>query len=144
MRTYDANHSEPANCRPLHVSVHCHLFFFLYSPSKKLVFVPVASALTAGHRDGLVLWYAVVQDLNLRILLYSFFISAGKPSGYDRVRNAEIGNKVRWWCCFTSRVYNTLVYIYLQHWSTIFCSYAGVDVVRNSLGNRICQFGGSY
>ena len=30
----------------------------------------------------------------LSMLLY-FFLSVGKPSGYDRVRNAEIGNKVR-------------------------------------------------
>ena len=42
-----------ANCRPLHVSVHCCLF--LYSLSKKLVFVPVASAMIAVHRDHLVL-----------------------------------------------------------------------------------------
>ena len=42
-----------ANCRPLHVSVHCRLF--LYSLSKKLVFVPVASAMTTIHRDCLIL-----------------------------------------------------------------------------------------
>lgn len=31
--------------------------------------------------------------IRYRIILYCLF--AGKPSGYDRVRNAEIGNKVR-------------------------------------------------
>ena len=41
-----------ANYMPLHLSVHCCLFF-LYSLSKKLVFVPVASAMTAAHRDRL-------------------------------------------------------------------------------------------
>ena len=41
-----------AKCLSLHVSVHCCLFFFfLYGPSKKLVFVPVASAMTGVHRD---------------------------------------------------------------------------------------------
>ena len=37
-----------AICSPLHVSVLCHLF--LYGLSKKLAFVPVASAMTAVHR----------------------------------------------------------------------------------------------
>ena len=38
---------------PLHVSVHCRLF--LYSLSKKLALSPMASAMTAVHRDCLVL-----------------------------------------------------------------------------------------
>ena len=41
-----------ANCRPLHVSVHCCLFFV---QSIQEVFVPIASAMTAVHRDRLVL-----------------------------------------------------------------------------------------
>ena len=41
--------SSLANCSPLDVSVHCCLV--LYSPSKKLVFVPIASATAGGHRD---------------------------------------------------------------------------------------------
>ena len=47
--------SSLANCGPLnvHVSVHCCLF--LYSPSKKLVFVPTASAMAGAHRDCTVL-----------------------------------------------------------------------------------------
>ena len=39
-----------AICSSLHASVHCRLFF-LYGLSKKLAFVPVASAITAIHRD---------------------------------------------------------------------------------------------
>ena len=31
----------------------------------------------------------------MMLLIDHFFLSVGKPSGYDRVRNAEIGNKVR-------------------------------------------------
>ena len=42
-----------ANCRQLHASDHCCLV--LYGLSKKLVFVPVASAMTGAHRDRLVL-----------------------------------------------------------------------------------------
>ena len=30
---------------------------------------------------------------NLQILIYYFFPVLGRPPGYDRVRNAEIGNK---------------------------------------------------
>ena len=41
-----------ANCRPLHqVSI---IAYFLYSQSKKLVFVPVVSALIGAHRHCLV------------------------------------------------------------------------------------------
>ena len=42
-----------ANCGPLNVSVHCCLG--LYSPSKKLMFVSVASAMAGTHRECLVL-----------------------------------------------------------------------------------------
>ena len=42
-----------AICSPLYVSAHCRLF--LYGQSKKLAFVLVASAMTAIHRDRLVL-----------------------------------------------------------------------------------------
>ena len=41
--------SRLANCSPLHVSVHCRVV--LYSPPKKLEFVPVASVTAGGHRD---------------------------------------------------------------------------------------------
>ena len=41
--------SSLANCSPLHARVHCRMV--LYSPPKKLVFVPVASAMAGGHRD---------------------------------------------------------------------------------------------
>ena len=37
-----------AICKSLHVSVHFHLFFV--QTAKKLVFVPIASAMTAPHR----------------------------------------------------------------------------------------------
>ena len=40
-----------ANCRPLHISFHCRLF----SLSKMLMFMPVASAMTAIHSDHWVL-----------------------------------------------------------------------------------------
>ena len=44
-----------AICSPLHVvSVHCRLFF-VHAVTKKLVLSPVASAMTAVHRDRLVL-----------------------------------------------------------------------------------------
>ena len=43
--------------------LHCHLFF-LYGLSKKLAFVPVASAMTAVHRDRLVLaFYAPPPEI---------------------------------------------------------------------------------
>ena len=42
-----------ANCRPLNVSPLCCLV--LYSLSKKLVFVPVASDMAGAHGDRLIL-----------------------------------------------------------------------------------------
>ena len=55
--------SSLANCSPLNVSVHCCLV--LYSPSKKLVFVLVASAKAGGHRDCPVL-ASVAQWLEIQ------------------------------------------------------------------------------
>ena len=60
--------SSLANCRLLHVSVHCRLI--LYSPSKKLVLVPVASATAGTHRDSLVL-ASTTEKLEIHPLVFS-------------------------------------------------------------------------
>ena len=52
-----------ANCRLLHVSVHCCLV--LYALSKKLVFVPVASG---AHKDCLFL-ASDIQQLEIQHLV---------------------------------------------------------------------------
>ena len=55
-----------ANCNPLRVSVHCSVI--LYSPLKKLVFVPVVSATAGSHRDYPVL-ASVVQWPEIQLLV---------------------------------------------------------------------------
>ena len=52
--------------RLLHASVHCRLI--LYSLSKKLVFMPVTSAMTGAHRDCLVL-SCIVQQPEIHYLV---------------------------------------------------------------------------
>ena len=76
------------------------------------------TATTAFHRDSLVDAASCVSRsktfastggqtaviLDSDVLFISeciLFFPVGKPSGYDRVRNAEIGNKVRCLCYFT-------------------------------------------
>ena len=80
-----------ANRRPLHVSIHCCPFFvFFYGLSKKLVFMPVASAMTAVHRDRLTLasnaQWPEIQSLTSR----GQIVSADLPLLTDRQTDGQI------------------------------------------------------
>ena len=66
-----------ANCRLVRVSVH--VAWGLYSLSKALMFVPVASALTDTHRDCLVVASFGQEPEIQRLVSRSQIVSADLP-----------------------------------------------------------------
>ena len=91
-RTISSHESSSlANFSPVHVSVHS-VAWFLYSPSKKLVFVPVASATDGGHRDCPVL-ASVAQLPEIQPLVSrGQIVSAVLPLLTDRQTDTQTDN----------------------------------------------------